>query len=436
MYRLPRTRPDQSVLRFGPEHPMKYAAVLTIFLVCAAGRAVMQEGTPVGARTSSLVDDTNHVRPDSGRAQEPYSFVSSGTMSITPGSRYDAGRLQRWFYGEYYRDVWTMSLEVPVIDLAATAGGLTPLNRGGGNQTATLHLLGGDGHFYDLRSVDKDVTDTLPEKYRGTIVERVVQDQISSLNPVGAMIVPPLARAAGILHTSPTLVLIPDSPLLGSFRDEFGGTLALFERDPDENQSDAARFGFSKNIVGTKKLLEKLRVDRNNHVDERAFARARLFDMLIGDWDRHEGQWRWAEFETERGTRFVPVPTDRDAAFAKFDGLLLRLGRLTGKMMLRRMTNFDDDIPDVFGLNWQGIQLDRRLTTSLTRDDWLAIADSLQIALPDDVIDRAVKTWPQPVYDLIGPMTAHNLKSRLRLLPSAAARYYDVLSDPDYIAGR
>jgi len=354
---------------------------------------------------------------------------------VTPGAHYAAGKFRRWLLGNHYREVWTMPLEVPVMDLEATAGGLTPLEQGGGMQTATLHLRGADGHFYDLRSVDKTVRSWVPEKYHGTFVERLAQDQISSLNPVGPLILPPLAQAAGVLHPNPVLVVIPDSPRLGTFRGEFAGMLALFERDPDEDQSDARQFGFSRNIVGTEKLFEEMREDPDDRVDERAYARARLFDMLIGDWDRHADQWRWAEFATERGTRYAPVPTDRDFAFAKFDGLLHRIGRLSGKMILRRLVDFGAEIPDVRGLNWQAFGLDRRLTTSLTRDDWVAIADSLKRALPDPVIDRAVRTWPKPVFDLIGPMTARNLKSRRDVLPSVASTYYDVLADTVDVVG-
>ena len=43
-----------------------------------------------------------------------------------------------------------------------------------------------------------------------------------------------------------------------------------------------------------------LAVDASGSVDQQEFARARLFDMLVGDWDRHEGQWRWKEQKTEK----------------------------------------------------------------------------------------------------------------------------------------
>jgi len=258
---------------------------------------------------------------------------------------------------------------------------------------------------------------------------------MSSLNPVGALILPPLAKAAGVLHTYPTLVIIPDNPRLGEFREEFAGMLAQFERKPDEDQSEAERFGYSENIVGTTKLLEDLREDNDNRVDEWAYARARLFDMLIGDWDRHDEQWRWAEFKTENGIRFVAVPKDRDFAFVKFDGLMNRLGRKTGDITLRRLVDFNERIPDVLGLNWQGSKPDLRFTASLTREDWVAIADSLKNALTDEVIEEAVRTWPDAVFEQIGPMTIRNLQARRDQLPSVASEYYDLLAETVDIVG-
>ena len=45
--------------------------------------------------------------------------------------------------------------------------------------------------------------------------------------------------------------------------------------------------------------------------------------MWIGDWDRHEDQWRWSETKTKDGDRtFTAVPEDRDIAFFKGDGVL------------------------------------------------------------------------------------------------------------------
>jgi hypothetical protein len=191
--------------------------------------------------------------------------------------------------------VWATPVEVPIIDLERTAGGLTPTESGGGLQTISLRLKAGDGREYVLRSVDKRAGRSLADGFQRTIVAAIVQDQISAMNPYGAFIIPKLADAAGVFHTQPRLVIIPESSRLGEFQSRYGGMLALFERRPDEDQSDAPWFGRSKNVVGSPKLFEELQQDNDHFVDERAYARARLFDMLIGDWDRHDDQFRWMD---------------------------------------------------------------------------------------------------------------------------------------------
>ena len=415
--------------------PMKYVLPFVIVLLWAPDAALAQGGVAVNDPQDATQPDTVEAVDAEAAAEQPYRFVSKESVTRTLSPRYDAGGAKRWLLGKYYRDVWTSSFEVPVIDLEETAGGLTPIERGGGMQTTSLHLKGDDGHFYVLRSVDKTAERSMPVGFRNTFLESIAQDQISAMNPVGALLVPPLARAAGILHPHPTLVIIPDSPRLGEFREEYAGMLAQFERKPDEDQSQAERFGFSENIVGSEKMFEKKLEDNDERVDEQAYARARLFDMLIGDWDRHDEQWRWAEFETEHGTRFVPVPRDRDFAFVKFDGFLNRLGRQMGPMTLRRLGNFDDEVPDVLGLNWQGSKLDRQITPSLDREDWIEAAESLQVALSDEAIDEAVRSWPDEAYREIGEMTARNLKSRRDRLPEFASRYYDLLAENVDVVG-
>lgn len=414
---------------------MKYLPALLIVLLWAPAAVFAQGGVAVNDSPDAAPADTTELIDAEAAAEQPYRFVSKESVTRPLSPRYDAGGTKRWLLGKYYRDVWTSSFEVPVIDLDETAGGLTPIERGGGMQTTSLHLKGDDGHFYVLRSVDKTAERSLPVGFRGTFLESIVQDQISAMNPVGALLVPPLARVAGILHPHPTLVVIPDSPRLGEFREEYAGMLAQFERKPDEDQSQAERFGFAGNIVGSEKMFEEKTEDNDERVDERAYVRARLFDMLIGDWDRHDDQWRWAEFDTEHGKRFVAVPRDRDFAFVKFDGFLNRLGRQMGPMTLRRLVNFDDEVPDVLGLNWQGSKLDRQLTPSLDREDWIEIAESLQDTLTDEAIDKAVRTWPDEAYREIGAMTADNLKARRDHLPEIASRYYDLLAENVDVVG-
>lgn len=373
--------------------------------------------------------DAQKPKPDTnGEVQEPYSFFSAGTVVRSAGDGYGVSRLGAFFLGDRYRKVWEIPVTVPIIDLERTAGGLTPLRVGGGLQTKSLRLKGGDGDEYVLRSIVKDPARSIPEYLRRTIAQDVAQDHASAMHPYGAFVLPDLARAAGIYYTEPTLVVVPDSPRLGRYRSEFADMLALFEVRADEDQSDEARFGYAENVIGSPKLFENLAEDNDERVDERAFARARLFDMLIGDWDRHKDQWRWSEFDVTPGKIFRPIPRDRDFAFFKFDGLLARLARWSGIPVFRRFTLFDEHYGDLIGLNFNGAALDRRLTSSLTREDWIEIADSVRIGVTDEVIEQAIRKWPEPVFEYHGEDIIRILKARRDKLPDVASKYYKILA--------
>ena len=90
---------------------------------------------------------------------------------------------------------------------------------------------------------------------------------------------------------------------------------------PEENHADVESFGKPNDIESTADVYERLRRDEKYKIDEPAYIKARIFDMLVGDWDRHQDQWRWSEFEKEDGTHvFQPIPRDRDQVFSNFDG--------------------------------------------------------------------------------------------------------------------
>lgn len=361
--------------------------------------------------------------------EEPYEFHTTGTVTLAPGPDYRVGPIKRFFLGERYRDLWAMPVEIPVIDLSRTAGGLTPIQRGGGLQTISLRMLGGDGDQYVLRSVNKDPTPSIPPYLRRTIAHDIVQDQISAIHPYAAFVLPPMLDAAGVYHTEPQLVYIPDDPRLGIYRDEFAGLIAMIEMRPDEEQTDEARFGRPENIIGSAKLFEEIEEDNDERVDERAFARARLVDMWIGDWDRHKDQWRWSEFDVTPGKIYKPVPRDRDFAFFKFDGFLPRLTRIFGPLAARRLTNFERGYHDVLGLNYNGAAMDRRFTSSLTEQDWVDIADSLRASLTDSVIIAGLERWPKPVFDRYADRTLRLLQERREELPDVASEYYGHLAE-------
>jgi hypothetical protein len=67
--------------------------------------------------------------------------------------------------------------------------------------------------------------------------------------------------------------------------------------------------------------------DSQNYNGPENYARARLFDLFIGDWD-YRDQWRWAAF---RRGMVVELATSLSAvigtAYGNYDGLLLGFAR-------------------------------------------------------------------------------------------------------------
>ena len=351
------------------------------------------------------------------------------TRSVIAGERYDAGGLHRFLFGPTYRKVWTTPIEVEVLDLGAYAGGLEPTKKGGGKQTKSLSFKAKDGRTFRVRSVDKDPTPTLPPDLRGTFAEWIVQDQISTAHPAGPMVVDALSDAAGLRHVEHRFVIIPDDPRLGEFRSEFANMLGIIE--PSVRIESPATPGFED----VEKMIEGEEMDKladagpENRVDARAMLKARLFDMFVGDWDRHVGQWDWIKVKGRDG--WLPVASDRDQAFAKFDGLVLWGARLSQP----RFVNFEEDYPPVEGLGWNGRFVDKRYLAPLDRPAFQEVAAELQKALTDTVIDQAVQRMPPAYSRVSGSIIARKLKARRDQIGKMADEFYETLADAVEVNG-
>lgn len=352
---------------------------------------------------------------------------------VIAGPQYKAGSTHKKFLGAHYRKEWTTPVRVKVTMLDTAYGGLKPVRSGGRQQTKTLHLEDREGKPYVLRSIDKTYSGALPDILKGTFIEKWANDQVSTGHPYAAITVPPLAEAAGIYHTHPQIVYVPRQPVLDTFNSEFGDDLYLLEERPDGDQSDVPHFGYSNEIISTVNLFNRLSLNHINVVDQKSFARARLFDMFLGDWGRHEDQWRWAAFEEAGRVLYKPIPRDRDQIYTRFDGLLVSIASSADP--LENLQSFDSTIKDIEEYNSQARHLDRRFTNELTLQDWEVIAADLQRSLPDEVIEQAVHLLPPEVFPLSGPKIIGWLKGRRNRLVDFAREYYEFLGKDVDIAG-
>jgi hypothetical protein len=349
---------------------------------------------------------------------------ASDSVVVTPGAHYRAGGFHTLLFGRHYRNLWTTPIRVEVLDLNRFAGGLRPTERGGGKQTRSLRFVGADGRQFQFRSLDKDPSPLLPEALRRTLAQRILQDQISAGHPAAPLVVSPILDAAGVLHSKPRLVELPDDPALGQFRPEFGGVLGTIEERQTGGSDGETGFAGATRIVTTEELFERLEKHQSEQVDARAFLTARLVDLFLGDWDRHQDQWRWARMSEAEGARWLPIPRDRDQAFARFDGLLLSLARLSAPQLVE----FSPTYPSMVGLTWNARVLDRRLLSGLEWPAWDSAAVALQARLTDPVIDQAVGRMPPELASANAAWLARALKRRRDLLPEAARRFYRTLA--------
>ncbi len=356
-----------------------------------------------------------------------------GFIKLSASSKYQKGSLYRLFFGNHYRKDWITPSDFKIVLLDTLAGGLTPYQTGGSRQTKSLRLKDNYGREYVLRSIDKTFSGALPPITKNTIAESLANDQVTISNPYDALVVAPLAEAAGIFHTNPKIYFVPRQPALGKFNDSSGNTLYLFEQRPDEDWSTAANFGYSKKIIGTDNMLEKLLADNDNSVDQQLFARSRLFDMWIGDWGRHEDQWRWASYEDGKKTLYKPIPRDRDNAFTKFDGIFLNAAINT--LAIDHFQTFDNNLKNVNGFNFPARHLDHHLLNEVTKNEWAFIAKDLQAKLTDKIIDDAVKKFPAEIYKISAAGIAAKLKARRNHLQEWAKKYYSFLSVDVEITG-
>lgn len=386
----------------------KILSLLYISGLLLPGRSLAQEGTHPGDTKTSV-----HVASNTGFNK--------------------AGRFKRIMLGEHYRKDWATAVDIEILDMNQEAGGLTPVKLGGGMQTRSLRLKGANGKEYVLRSINKDPSKAIAVEFRGTFAEDFIQDQISSANPYAPLVVAALAEAAGVPHTQPKIVYVPETNKLGTYANLFQGTVCLLEeRAPVDDQSETAA-AHAKKVVNSEKLFEKYFSNSNHRVDESAYLKARLLDILIGDWDRHEDQWQWAVYEESGKTIYRPIPRDRDQAFSRMDGVIPQMA--TQKWALRKIQGFDYRIKDLVGLTTSGVHLDRNFTTTLSKQDWINITTAFQQAVTDQVIDEACKLLPKEIYYLSGNDIAAKLKQRRNDLQTYAAKYYRFLSNEVNITG-
>lgn len=339
------------------------------------------------------------------------------------------------FWGHLYTADYLTDFKMPVLDLKTAKGGLTAFSKGGGNQSNSIRLKNKEGKIYQLRTVRK-VTERFPSIVRKTFANELVKQQLTAGNPFSALVVGPMASAIDVFHTNPQLVYVPKQSNLGKFN-ELGGQVYIFEERGDGDWSDLASFGNSKEIENMGNVIEGLLKNDKTVIDQKQVLRSRLFDNIIGDWDRHSDQWRWASFEMEDDkTLYKPIPRDRDQAYSNFDGIANWLANYTVPFT-RAAHKYDGDVSkkEEIWLNYQGRLFDRMFLNELTLKEWEEQAIFIQNNLTDAVIEKGIRRLPTFAFEERGEKLITWTKMRRDNILTTAQNYYKILNKEVQILG-
>lgn len=331
-----------------------------------------------------------------------------------------------WLLGHNYRTVWAAPVNFPVLDINKEKGGLKILQRGGGMQTLSLRLEDKSGTEWVLRSVKKYPEKAIPAELKNTIAKDVVQDQISASNPYATMAVASLAEAAGVPHTNPTFVYLPKDTSLGIYASTHGDDVYLFEeREPVVK-------GKTYNTI---KVLEQIQGDNDNTIDQEAVARARMLDLLMADWDRHDDQWRWGvKKHKKRDTKeYYPIPRDRDQAFFVNQGVITAIA--ARKWVMPKFQGFKPYFPNIEYQNPSAQPFDRSFMNEIDEEKWKRISHELVQSLPDSVIAAAVARFPDTVRKQVGDFTIKTLIARRDKLEKSSLDFYHFLAKDVDVTG-
>lgn len=342
----------------------------------------------------------------------------------------DIWDMNHFLWGKLNTEYYYQKIKVPVLDLEKKAGGLKAFKKGGGFQTTSLRLKTDKGdRLYQIRGMRKSA-EKLFYPFNKTFAKDVLEYSYTSANPFAAYIVTPMENAIGIYHTNPSLVYVPQQPRLGIYN-EYAGVLFHYEERPDEDWRDLASFGNSDNIISTGKLLEERMKNDKAVIDQQMVLRCRLFDVIIGDWDRHPDQWRWAS-KPIKGTEkilYQPIPRDRDQAFCKYGGLMFWAARLVVPQF-RSTSIYDGHVNkwEAKWLPWQARDVDKFFLNELTWEDWEKEVKHVQSSLTDASIEQGMHWLPPSIYEKMAPTLIKNVKSRRDDLLQTARWWYENVS--------
>jgi len=362
--------------------------------------------------------------------------ISDSTVyrAIYPADMKNKSKIYNRLWGRHYRNLYTTPIAAPSTTFKTLLGGVTVVRQA--DKFHGVYLEDNQQRLYMLKPLGGSTTflesDFFQEMYskssfRGTYLDKFISDSYTIINPYTFMASDPLARAAG-LNTNPSRIFyLPENSTTD--------TIATGSRIQDKLVVviDVPDIHTQKNILTTNEMLAELQKDKSYVVDQDLYIRERVFDMLIGDWNKIPENWNWLAIQQNDHTIYKPLVIDRSHAFIKVDGVMFK--QLLNVLTLGFIFDYDKQIKNIKKFNKLGYALDEAITAQSTKESWIAQANYLKSVLTDQEIETAFQHLPASIQGKDIDKIKVNLKKRRDNLDEIAIRYYEELQKTPVVTG-
>src|SRR5690606_35288739 len=177
----------------------------------------------------------------------------------------------------------------------------------------------------------------------------------------------------------------------------------------------------------TLKMLSKINHDNDDIYKAKTFLRARMLDLLVGDWDRHEDQWRWYDDSKGKDKDYLPIPRDRDQAFRKVEGLFPNL--TSRSWALPTLQGFRATISRPNYSLFKSRFLNAHSKNQFTFEEWMEVAHEFVANITDSVLEEGLKRLPASSYAIRHDSLFAEHKNRRDAIPAAMETYYRFINN-------
>lgn len=354
--------------------------------------------------------------------------------SIYPQSLKNKSPIYNSLWGVHYRMLYATPITADAVTLNTLLGGVQVVDQAPGfhgliladrrRNLFMLKPLGGSTSFLESKFFREIYNQS---EYQGTYMNKFIGDAYTIINPYTFLAADYMAKVSGLYFDHSRIYYMAGGVL--------GDTIANGSsiRNKLVSIKDVPDTATQKNILTTEELLKKIRLSKSYQVDQRQYITERLYDMLVGDWNKVPENWNWQASATTDSLLFAPIVIDRGHAFTKVDGFLFK--RMLDALELGFITNYSKKVKDIEQINTLGYTLDMALAGGSGESVWLQQAHYLQNILTDSVINQAFSLLPSEIQGSETDVIKAVLISRRESLPAMARQYYKRLQRTPVITG-